>query len=151
MHKISASIIPFLGLALFVSGCAGPEDKLGRGINNMTEAVRLGEVRRSIEQSTILENRDLGFTTGLFHGLNLTVARTAAGLCEVATFPIPNHYPMNYGPIYTNVLSENPVYPDSYSPNHLSDEATSPDSALGFSGGDIIPFIPGSRFHIFDQ
>jgi hypothetical protein len=27
----------------------------------------------------------------------------------------------------------------------------SPDTSLGFSGGDIIPFIPGSRFHIFDQ
>jgi hypothetical protein len=28
---------------------------------------------------------------------------------------------------------------------------TSPDTALGFGGGDLMPFIPGSRFHIFDQ
>ena len=151
MRKLSASIIPFLGLALIVSGCAGPEEKLGRGVNNLTEIARLGEVRRSIEQTTVLDNRDLAFTTGLFHGLNMTVARTAAGIYEVATFPIPNHSPNNYGPIYQYKMSENPVYPESYTPNNLSDQMTSPDTSLGFSGGDITPYIPGSRFHIFDQ
>jgi len=158
MRKLSASIIPFLGVALLLSGCAGPEEKLGRGFNNLTEILRLGEVRRSIEQSTVLENRDLAFSTGLFHGVDMTAARTAAGFYEVATFPIPNHSPNNYGPIWPYtltknpyVLSEYPVYPDSYAPNNLSDQMTSPDTSLGFSGGDIAPYIPGSRFHIFDQ
>jgi putative exosortase-associated protein (TIGR04073 family) len=151
MRKLSASIIPFLGLALLVTGCAGPEEKLGRGFNNVTEIARMGEVRRSIEQTTVLENRDLAFTTGLFHGVDMTVLRTAAGFYEVATFPIPNHSPMNYGPVMPYVLTENPVYPDSYAPNNLSDQMTSPDTSLGFSGGDIMPYVPGSRFHIFDQ
>jgi len=26
-----------------------------------------------------------------------------------------------------------------------------PDTALGFSGGDLAPMIPGSRFRIFDN
>jgi hypothetical protein len=33
----------------------------------------------------------------------------------------------------------------------LSDQITSPDTSLGFGGGDIAPMIVGSRFHIFDQ
>ena len=32
--------------ALFAVGCAGPEAKLGRGISNTYECVRLGEMRR---------------------------------------------------------------------------------------------------------
>jgi putative exosortase-associated protein (TIGR04073 family) len=151
MRKLLSSIVPFLGLAVLVSGCAGPEQKLGRGFNNMTEITRMGEVRRSIEQTTVLENRDQAFSAGLIRGFDLTAARTAAGLYEVATFPFPNHSPGNYGPIWQNLLSENPVYPDSYAPNNLSDQMTSPDNSLGFSGGDIVPYIPGSRFHIFDQ
>ena len=47
MRNLFSSIIPFLGAALLVSGCAGPEQKLGRGVNNMTEITRLGELRRS--------------------------------------------------------------------------------------------------------
>lgn len=148
MRKLFSSIIPSLGLALLLAGCAGPEQKLGRGINNLTEITRLGEVRRSIEQTTVLGNRDIGYTTGLFHGIDRTMARTAAGFYEVATFPFPNHSPKNYGPVF---MPENPVNPDSYKPNWLSDQMTSPDTALGFGGGDVMPFIPGSRFHVFDQ
>jgi putative exosortase-associated protein (TIGR04073 family) len=151
MRILSASFIPFLGVALLLSGCAGPEEKLGRGFNNMTEAARLGEVSRSIEQNSILDYNNLGFSKGVLEGADLTVVRTAAGVAEVVTFPIPNHHPMNYGPILTNVLTEYPGYPDSYKPQHVADQMMSPDTSLGFSGGDIIPFIPGSRFHIFDQ
>ena len=148
MRNLFSSIIPFLGLALLVSGCAGPEEKLGRGVNNLTEITRLGELRRSIEQTSVLDNRDLAYTTGLFHGIDLTAARTAAGFYEVATFPFPNRKPENFGPVF---YPENPVSPDSYKPNWYSDQMTSPDTALGFGGGDIAPFVPGSRFHIFDQ
>jgi putative exosortase-associated protein (TIGR04073 family) len=154
MHKLFSSIIPLLGAALFLSGCAGPEQKLGRGINNLTEITRLGELRRSIEQTTVLDSRDTGYTTGVFHGIDRTAARTAYGFYEVATFPFPNHSPRNYGPIYLSEdrpRNEFPVNPDSYKPNWLSDQMTSPDTALGFGGGDLMPFIPGSRFHIFDQ
>jgi len=151
MRKLFFSFIPFLGVALIVSGCAGPEQKFGRGVSNMIEVTRLGELRRSYEQTAVLEGPDAGYTAGIFRGLNLTAARTATGIYEVATFPFPNHSPRNYGPIGTNVLTVNPAYPDSYKPSMLSDQMTSPDTSLGFGGGDIMPFIPGSRFHIFDQ
>jgi putative exosortase-associated protein (TIGR04073 family) len=148
MHKLSATIVSLLGAAALMTGCAGPESKLGRGVNNITEVFRMGEMRRSIEQAAVLDNPDLAFTTGLFHGIDRTVERTGVGIYEVATFPFPNHSPMNYGPIFDPA---NPVYPDSYKPNYLADQILSPDTSLGFGGGDIAPMIPGSRFHIFDQ
>src|SRR5665213_1647732 len=130
--------------ALFV-GCAGPEQKLGRGINNMVEFGRMGEIRRSIEQTAVFGSPDQSMTTGLIHGVDRSFARTAAGFYEVLTFPIPNYSPGDYGPIFHPT---DPTYPDSYKPNWIADQMLSPDTALGFGGGDIAPFVPGSRFHI---
>ena len=129
-------------LVLLSSGCAGPEKKLGRGINNSMEMLRMGELRRSVEQTAIWDGPDTAYTTGMIRGMNRTLARTAVGLYEVITFPIPSYDP--------NFLPENPVYPDSYRPNRIADPTFGPDAALGFSGGDIGPMIPGSRFRIFD-
>jgi putative exosortase-associated protein (TIGR04073 family) len=148
MPKLFSAVIPLLGVALVAGGCAGPEQKLGRGFNNVTEIITLGEMRRSIEQTTVLGDHSQGYTTGVFHGFDRTVERTAAGFYEVATFPFPNHSPKNYGPIF---YPADPVNPDSYRPNWYSDQMTSPDTALGFGGGDMAPFVPGSRFHVFDQ
>ena len=40
--------------AVVLAGCAGPERKLGRGINNMLEFTRGGEIRRStLPRSTL--------------------------------------------------------------------------------------------------
>jgi len=36
--------------ALFTAGCAGPEQRLGSGVSNVTEFVRMGEMQRSVEQ-----------------------------------------------------------------------------------------------------
>jgi putative exosortase-associated protein (TIGR04073 family) len=148
MRTFSATLIPLLGLALLTAGCAGPEQKLGRGINNVLEITRFGELRRSMEQTAVIEGPDLEFTTGAFKGMDRSIRRTAAGFYEVATFPFPNHKPKNYGPIFQ---PEMPVYPDSYRTQIMSDQITSPDTSLGFGGGDIVPMIPGSRFHVFDQ
>ena len=148
MRKTYSFILPLLGAAVIMAGCAGPEQKLGRGMNNVTELVTMGELRRSIEQTTVLGNPGEGYTTGVFHGINRAFERTGAGVYEVATFPFPNHKPHDYGPVF---FPANPVNPDSYKPNWYSDQMTSPDTALGFGGGDIAPFMPGSRFHIFDQ
>ena len=52
-----------------------------------------------------------------------------------------------FDPIF---LPEQPVYPDSYTPNLIADPSFGPDASLGFSGGDVAPFIPGSRFRVFD-
>jgi hypothetical protein len=51
------SLLALAGLAaLFTTGCAGPEQKLGRGVSNTLEITRLGEMRRSIEQTAIFES-----------------------------------------------------------------------------------------------
>ena len=154
MRKLFSLIIPSL-IALLMTGCLGPgpEQKLGRGLSNMAEITRLGELRRSYEQTAVLVSPDAGYTTGVVRGINRTVGRTAAGFYEVATFPFPNHRPKDYGPIYRpgSIGAPDPGEPDSYNPAWLSDQMTSPDTSLGFGGGDVMPFIPGSRFHVFDQ
>lgn len=148
------------------AGCAGPEKKLGRGLLNATEFARLGELRRSMEQTHLWENTDAAFTTGVIRGLNRSLARTVIGVYEIATFPLPGYGPIGASkdPIYPDAsmrnrsypfggmwLSEYPTYPDSYKPSVLSDSIFSTDTSLGFSGGDVAPFIPGSRFRIFDN
>ncbi len=117
-------------------------------MNNMTELFRGGEIRRSFEQTAVMGSADQSYTTGIIHGIDRTMLRTGVGLYEVVTFPIPNHAPGNYGAI---LHPADPVYPDSYKPNWLADPILSPDTSLGFAGGDIAPIIPGSRFHVFDN
>lgn len=134
--------------AVFSTGCAGPERKFGRGLNNLTEFARMGEIRRSMEQTALFSGPDVSYTTGFFHGVNRSFVRTFVGLYEVVTFPLPDHGPGDFGP---NFLPENPVYPDSYKPGLLADSIFQPDAALGFSGGDAFPMVPGSRFRIFDN
>ncbi|MBE0545363.1 MAG: exosortase system-associated protein, TIGR04073 family [Verrucomicrobia bacterium] len=140
----------FLGAVLLVgvlaSGCAGPEKKLGRGLGNFYEIVRGSEVRRSMEQTALFESPDRAYTTGFVRGMNRTLARTGIGLYEIVTFPFPS-----YDPIATNYLTPEPVYPDNYKPRLLSDSAFATDASIGFSGGDVAPMIPGSRFRIFDN
>jgi putative exosortase-associated protein (TIGR04073 family) len=131
-----------LAAAVVLTGCAGPERKFSRGMNNVTEFARLGEIRRSIEQTALWEGNDEGYTLGLMRGINRSLVRTGVGLFEIATFPIPS-----YDPIF---LPDSPVYPDANKPNFISDPSWGPDSQLGFSGGDVAPGIPGSRFRIFD-
>lgn len=149
---------------LFV-GCAGPEDKLGRGLRNSTEFFRGGEIRRSLEQTALWEGADVGYTTGFIRGFNRSVARTAIGLYEVITFPAPPYGPL-LAPQYDlypdesvrtktypyggMVLEVNPPYPANYYPKLMTDSLFDTDSALGFSGGDVFPKVPGSRFRIFD-
>lgn len=142
MRKLISSTVATLAIAVFATGCAGPEEKLGRGISNATEFARMGEIRRSMEQTALWEGTDKAYTTGFIRGMNRSLARTGVGLYEIITFPFPT-----YDPIF---LPESPVYPDSYTPNLIADPTFGADAALGFSGGDIAPMIPGSRFRVFD-
>jgi putative exosortase-associated protein (TIGR04073 family) len=152
--------------ALVMCGCAGPEKKLGRGLLNATEFARLGEIRRSMEQTYLWENTDSAYTTGFIRGLNRSVARTAVGIYEIATFPIPSYDPVltSTNRVYPDpnvrnrtwpfggmVLTEHPTYPDSYRPGIIVDSTFMTDTYLGFSGGDWAPFVPGSRFRVFDN
>lgn len=135
-------VFSVLAVVAVAVGCAGPEKKLGRGIRNVTEFARMGEIRRSVEQTAVWDGADVAYTTGFIHGLNRSLVRTAVGAYEVLTFPIPD-----YDPVF---LPSDPVYPDSYKPHLLEDPTFAPDSALGFAGGDVLPMVPGSRFRIFD-
>ena len=147
--RITYSVVfSVIAASLFAVGCAGPERKLGRGINNVTEIARSGEISRSIEQTAVFNDPEVGYTTGFIHGFDRTVARTCVGVYEIVTFPFPNHSGKDYDPVF---YPENPVYPDSYRPNMIADTIVSPDSGLGFGGGDVMPFSPGSRFRIFDN
>jgi len=74
------------------------------------------------------------------------VARTGLGLYEMITFPFPP-----YHPIATKYFTPGPAYPESYKPGLISDPLFDTDTYTGFSGGDIAPFVPGSRFKVFDN
>jgi putative exosortase-associated protein (TIGR04073 family) len=119
-----------------------------------------------MEQTALWDGTDAAYTTGLIRGLNRSFVRTAIGAYEVVTFPFPP-----YGPLLTStnriypdfsirntsfpwggmVLPEDPVYPENYTPSLLSDSIFATDTSLGFSGGDVMPFVVGSRFRIFDN
>jgi putative exosortase-associated protein (TIGR04073 family) len=132
-------------ILLTAVGCAKTEAKLGRGLRNMTEVVRLGEMQRSIEQTALFEGPDMAYSTGFVRGLNKTLARTGVGIYEVVTAPFPP-----YDPVFTNYLPEQPQAPDSGRKQMLADPMVGPDTYLGFSGGDVAPMVPGNRFRIFD-
>jgi len=141
---------PLLGAlaitGLLAAGCAGPERKLGRGMGNTFELVRWGEMRRAVEQTAMFDSPDTAYTTGAIRGFNRSLARAGVGLYEVVTFPVPS-----YDPVATKYLKPDPVYPDNYKPRLLDDANFSTDTALGFTGGDIAPILPGSRFRVFDN
>ena len=137
-------------VALVTSGCKGPEQKLGRGISNTLEITRFGEMRRSIEQTGVFESPSAGYTVGAVRGLNRTLARTGLGLFEIATFPIPMPG-KGYRPICTHYLPPGPAYPDSYKPGLIEGSTFDPDTYVGMSGGDVAPFVPGSRFKVLEN
>jgi putative exosortase-associated protein (TIGR04073 family) len=129
----------------FATGCANTEKKFGRGMTNLIEPLRMGEMRRSLEQTAAFDGPDAAYGVGFIRGLNRTLVRTGVGVYEMVTAPLPP-----YDPVFTDYLSPSPVYPDSYRPTLVEDSTFATDTNLGFSGGDVMPFAPGSRFRIFD-
>jgi putative exosortase-associated protein (TIGR04073 family) len=143
------NIFPFFSALIIAgalgSGCTSAEKKLGRGMSNMAEFARLGEMRRSIEQTGLFEQPGGHYATGFVRGLTKSFVRTGVGVYEVVTAPFPP-----YDPVFTDYISPNPVYPDNYKPDLIDDSLFATDTDMGFSGGDIAPYIPGSRFKIFN-
>jgi putative exosortase-associated protein (TIGR04073 family) len=141
--------LPFLAAVVIMgalaSGCANAEKKVSRGFSNMAEFARLGEIRRSVEQTALFDKPGAHYTSGFVKGFNRSLARTGVGIYEVVTAPFPP-----YDPVLTTYISPDPVYPDNYKPGILADSMFSTDTNLGFSGGDVAPYIPGSRFRVFD-
>jgi len=146
MRKTASLLGAILLVGLLASGCAGPEKKFGRGLTNLGEILRWGDMRRTVEQTALFDGPDAGYATGFVKGFNKSLARTGLGVYEMVTFPIPS-----YDPIWTSYLTPSPVYPDNYKPRLLEDSLFATDTAIGFSGGDIAPMIPGSRFRVFDN
>lgn len=146
MLKTFSLLGAVLVVGVMASGCAGPEKKLGRGLNNTFEIVRGGEFRRSMEQTALFDSPNVGYTTGAVKGFHRTLARTGLGLYEVITAPFP---PYDAKP--SGYLATKPVYPASYQPRLIESTTFATDESIGFSGGDIVPYIPGSRFRIFDN
>lgn len=141
-----------VALALLAVGCAGPEQKLGRGLSNTLEPTRLGEWRRTVEQTMLESGPDAAYTTGMVKGFNRTVARTAVGVYEVVTSPFPSYDPIwKPGNKYFPDASLEPVYPNTYTPGKMSGSTWETDSYLGFSGTDAFPLAPGSRFRVLDH
>ena len=132
--------------AVGLTGCSGPEQKLSRGLDNTFELVRWGDMRRSVEQSAVFSAPDVSYSYGVIHGFDQSVKRAALGIYEVATFPIPS-----YTPIATKYVPVTPSSPDSYKPSLIADTTFNTCTYSGYGGGDIMPFIPGSRFSIFDN
>ncbi|MEI7533250.1 MAG: exosortase system-associated protein, TIGR04073 family [Verrucomicrobiae bacterium] len=129
-----------------LTGCSGPEHKLARGLDNTMEIVRWGDMRRSVEQNAVFSAPDVSYSYGLVHGFDQSMCRFGLGIYEVATFPIPS-----YKPICTDKVPASPQYPDSYRPGLISDSTFNTSTYSGYPGGDIAPFIPGSRFSVFDN
>jgi putative exosortase-associated protein (TIGR04073 family) len=131
-------------VATFTSGCAGPEEKLGRGIRNTGEIVRLGALQNSVEQTGVWDSPQDAATTGVIVGVGQTFERTGLGLVEIITFPFPP-----YHPIFTKYIPAEPVFSDSYRPTLPDDPIYQTDHYIGISGGNIAGFVPGSQFDIF--
>jgi putative exosortase-associated protein (TIGR04073 family) len=144
------NVLTLLGLlalaATFTSGCAGPEEKLGRGVRNTCDVVRMGELRGSMEQSAVWDSPSDAATTGVVKGVDRTVARTGIGLYEIITFPFPP-----YHPVCTKYLSPEPCFPSNNHPGLADDPLYHTDASIGFSGGTIAGFVPGSQFQVLGQ
>jgi putative exosortase-associated protein (TIGR04073 family) len=130
-----------LTVAAVLVGCTSAEQKLGRGVNNMTEPFRMGEIQHGYEQGVLFGGAN-GAAVGTLKGINRTIGRTFVGAFEVLTFPIPSD---------PYIKPDGKVYPDSYKPGHLgAGTILATDNSLGFESSDVAPVVPGSRFRVID-
>jgi putative exosortase-associated protein (TIGR04073 family) len=146
MRNVLALLSLLAAVATFTSGCAGPEEKMGRGLRNTGEIVRLGDMRSTVEQTSVWYGPDVGVTAGVIRGADRSLERTGLGLVEIITAPFPP-----YHPIFTKYVPPEPGYPDSYVPGLPDDSTFHTDTYIGFSGGEEASFIPGSRFDVYDH
>lgn len=162
--RIALSLLAVVVVA-GLTGCAGPEQKFGRGMNNLTEIVRGGEMNRAKEQTALWDGPSQG-PTGFARGFTRAMARTGVGIYEVVTFPLPPYRPVfaQKAPLYPDAsvktrnaswggleLSEKPVQPASFTPIFPFNGVFDTDKNLGFSGGAVAPWLPGNRFTVLDN
>ena len=114
------------GAAVVFTGCSSMEHKLGRGIANVMEPIRMGEFTRSTEQTYLADGPVVARSYGYVHGVTRTVQRTVVGAFDIATFPIPTE------PL---IVPTEPVFPDSVVPEMSSNLGVSTDRYIGLDGG----------------
>jgi putative exosortase-associated protein (TIGR04073 family) len=147
--RTAISLLSLAALAaLFTAGCAGPEQRLGSGVHNVTEFARMGEMQQSLEQYTLFDPQ-AGMATGLIHGFDQSVYRTVAGAYQIVTFPAGNL--LTQTSFEQKYIPQGTPYPDSYHPGLPAITTFQTDNYIGFSGGNIAPFVPGNRFSIFEN
>jgi putative exosortase-associated protein (TIGR04073 family) len=146
MFKNVFTLGSLLLVAAVAAGCAGAQNKLGRGVNNSLEPIRLADWRTSVQRTMLYPSPNANLHTGMVRGFTKTMARTGVGLYEIVTFPFPT-----YDPIFTDYISPEPQYPDGVKPGLPDQPIFWNDDSLGYSGGTIGGFIPGGTFRVFDQ
>ena len=146
MRKVLSLLALSAVVAVITSGCAGTEQKMGRGLRDVTEPVRMGDMRQSVEQQGVWNGPDAGLTIGVVQGFDRTLERTGLGVVEIITAPFPP-----YQPIFTKYVPAEPVYPDGNVPGLPNDPTFQTDTYMGFSGGNEALFVPGNKFDVFDH
>ena len=116
-------------------------------MTNLTEFTRMGEIQRSVEQTSVFDSPEAGYTTGFIHGFDQSVYRTVAGVYQIVTFPAGNA--LSDSSFDQKYIPKGTAYPDSYRPGLPATSPFENDTYFGFSGGDIAPFVPGNRFSVF--
>ena len=76
--------------------------------------------------------------------------RNEPWLQGATVYPDPSMATLDY-PWGGIVLPDDALFPASYTPGLWDDGIFHPNSAIGFGGGDVAPFLPGSRFRVFDH
>ncbi len=127
-----------VGAVALLTGCSSAEQKLGRGIANVLEPIRLGELTRSTEQTYLADGPVVAQSYGYVHGITRTVQRTLVGAFDIVTFPIPTD------PLIT---PSEPVFPDSYAPGMAANLGVETDRYLGEDSGTVLPTVAGSSFN----
>jgi putative exosortase-associated protein (TIGR04073 family) len=143
MRNVLSLVALLAVVATFTSGCKGPEEKLGRGVRNTCDIVRLGGLREEMTDTAVWDSPSDAATTGVVKGVDKTLARTGVGIYEIVTFPFPP-----YRPVCTKYLSPEPGYPANYTVDLADGPLYHNDSNIGFSGGTIAGFVPGSQFDV---
>lgn len=146
MRNALSFVALLAAVAVISSGCTGTEQKMGRGIRNATEPVRMGEMRNSVEQTSVWDGPSAGFTYGVVKGFDRTLERTGLGVVEIITAPFPP-----YKPIFTQYIPADPRMPDGYTPGLPNDPSFSSDTYIGFTGGEEAEFVPGSKFDVLNH
>lgn len=97
MRKFILILVPVVAIfSLAIKPCsADPLRKLGRGLLNVITGIV--EIPKKVILTSKKEGIKIGLTRGLLDGAKAGLVRTASGIYEALTFPIPA--PVDYAPM----------------------------------------------------